>query len=58
MLVAIGSAVTAMFDNDPVTQPEWSAVIAACMAGFGLIFARDNKVSSESAGARAPPPTP
>lgn len=58
MLVAIGSAVTAMFDNDPVTQPEWSAVIAACMAGFGLIFARDNKVSSESAGASAPPPTP
>lgn len=57
MLVAIGGALTAMFDNDPVTQPEWGAVIAACIAGFGLIFARDNKVSSEEAGASAPPPS-
>jgi hypothetical protein len=58
ILVAVGGAVQAMFDNDPVTQPEWGAVIAACIAGFGLILARDNKVSSEQAGATPPADTP
>jgi hypothetical protein len=52
MLVAIGGALAATFDNDPVTVADWTAVVAACIAGFGLIFARDNKVSSEKAGAK------
>lgn len=52
MLVAIGGAVSATFDNDPTTTADWAAVIAACIAGFGLIFARDNKVSSERAGVK------
>lgn len=52
ILVAVGSAVSAMFDNDPATLPDWGACIAAVIAGFGLIFARDNKVSSEQAGAK------
>lgn len=52
MLVAIGGALSATFDNDPATTADWAAVIAACIAGFGLLFARDNKVSSEKAGAK------
>lgn len=52
MLVAIGGAISATFDNDPTTTADWAAVLAACIAGFGLLFARDNKVSSEKAGAK------
>jgi hypothetical protein len=52
IVVAVGTAVTALFDNDPVTIPDWGAVAAAVMAGLGLIAARDNRVSSERAGAK------
>lgn len=52
ILVAVGGAITATFDNDPATVADWTAVVAACIAGFGLVFARDNKVSSEAAGAK------
>jgi hypothetical protein len=34
------------------TPPDWAAAIAAIIAGVGLILARDNKVTSEAAGAR------
>ncbi len=52
ILVAIGSAVTALTDNDPLTIPDWGAVVAAVIAGVGLIFARDAKVSSQQEGIR------
>jgi hypothetical protein len=52
IVVAIGTAVGALFDADPLTLPDWGAVAAAVMAGVGLLAARDNKVSSEQAGAR------
>lgn len=52
MLIAAGGALSATFDNDPSTVADWTAVIAAFIAGFGLIFARDNKVSSERAGVK------
>lgn len=52
ILIAVGGALSATFDNDPTTVADWSAVIAAAIAGFGLIFARDNKVSSEQAGVK------
>ena len=52
-IVAAGAtACAALFDADPSTVPEWGVVIAAIVAGFGLIAARDNGVSSESAGAK------
>lgn len=53
ILIAIGSALGAQFDNDPATVADWGAVIAAVIAGVGLLFARDNKVTSEQAGAGA-----
>jgi len=53
VLVAVGSALAASFDNDPATVADWGAVIAAVIAGVGLVFARDNNVTSEQAGAGA-----
>jgi hypothetical protein len=42
ILVAIGAALTSLTDNDPITTPDWAAVLAAGIAGIGLIFAKDN----------------
>lgn len=52
IVAAAATAVVALFDADPTTVPDWGAVAAAVMAGLGLLFARDNNVSSESAGAK------
>lgn len=53
IFVAVGGAVTALTDNDPATVPDWTTAIAAIAAGFGLLTARDNKVTSEQAKAGA-----
>lgn len=50
ILVAVAAAGKAFLDGDPSTVPNWETVIAAVIAGVGLISARDNKVSSEDAG--------
>jgi hypothetical protein len=52
ILVAVGSAITAVTDNDPTTSIDVGALIAALMAGIGLIFARDNNKSSEDIGSK------
>ena len=49
VLVAAGKT---LVDGDPLTNPDWPMVISGCMGGFGLIQARDNKVTSEQAGAK------
>ena len=46
ILVAVGAAMSAMFDADPLTVPQWDVVIAAVLAGIGLIFAKDSKASA------------
>lgn len=43
ILVAVGSVLTALTDNDPLTVPDWGSLSAAVIAGVGLIFAKDNK---------------
>lgn len=52
ILVAGGSLLQAYFDGNPATEPDFPALVAAIIAGLGLIFARDNGVSSEEAGVK------
>jgi|688.fasta_scaffold2358122_2 hypothetical protein len=52
ILTAGGAALTAISDGNPATEPDYAALIAACIAGLGLLFARDNSVTSEDAGAK------
>ena len=52
IVVAILNALKLLVDGDPTTNPDWSLLIASITAGLGLLFARDNNVSSESAGAK------
>lgn len=52
ILVAVIGAIITVTDGNPATNPDWTAVIAAITAGFGLIAARDNGVSTEEARAK------
>lgn len=51
ILAAIGGAAKAQFDGDPLTVPDWNTVVTLFL-GLGMLFARDNDVSSEAAGAK------
>lgn len=51
ILIAIASAIKAFFDADPTTAVDADTINAIVMS-LGLIFARDNKVTSEQAGAK------
>ena len=52
IVAAIAGAASALIDGDPKTTPDWTTISAAISAGIGLIAARDNKVTSEQAGAK------
>lgn len=52
VLGVVFSAIGLMMDGDPATNPDWMAVAAAVVAGFGLIFARDADKSSQDSGIR------
>ncbi len=52
ILVAAGSALTALTDGDPATQVDFASLAAAIIAGIGLLFARDGDKSSEAVGAK------
>lgn len=43
ILVAIGALLTALFDGDPATSPDYATAVAAIVAGIGLVFAKDAK---------------
>lgn len=47
-LIALGAAITQI---DP-TWAKWGGLIGAAGGFFGLLFARDNNVTSEQAGAK------
>ena len=50
ILGALASAGKALVDNDPATNPDWMLISTAVATGWGLITARDAKVSSEAMG--------
>lgn len=52
ILTAVTNAAQALFDGDPSTVFDLDTTVTAIAAGLGLMFARDNKVSSERAGAK------
>lgn len=52
IVAAVAGALGLMFDSNPNTNPDWTAVIAAVTAGIGLIMARDNDKSSEDVSAK------
>jgi hypothetical protein len=43
ILVALGALLTALFDGDAATLPDYPTAVAAIVAGLGLIFAKDAK---------------
>lgn len=43
ILVALGALLTALFDGDVTTAPDYATAVAAIVAGLGLIFAKDAK---------------
>ena len=43
ILVAVGGALKALFDDDPATNLDITTTIAAVTAGIGLIWAKDAK---------------
>lgn len=54
VLTLIGVLATqagAYFDDDPTTAIDWKIVAPALTAAAGLLFSRDNNVTSEQAGA-------
>ena len=52
LLAVIVTAVSALFDGDPATKPDWGLLIAAAGPAIAAIFARDHSVTSEQAGAK------
>lgn len=52
ILIAGGAYLKAASDGDASTVPDTAALVAAVLAGIGLLFARDNSKSSEAVGAK------
>jgi hypothetical protein len=49
---SVGLIANPLLDNDPATIPHWAEFISIAIAGVTGLFARDNNVSSEEAGAK------
>ena len=52
VVIALCTALVALWDGDDATEANWGAVVAAATVAVGLIFARDNDKTSEDAGAK------
>ncbi len=52
ILVIVVNVAAMLLDDNPNTNPDWSVVFAALMPSIAALFARDNNVTSEQAGAK------
>lgn len=52
IVIAVASALKAMWDGDPATVADWGVVGASVLAGIGLFASRDNDKSSEDVGVK------
>lgn len=50
ILAAITTALSAQFDSDPLTVPDWTLVTSSIIAGIGLLFSRDWNSSDKDEG--------
>ena len=48
VLTAVGGILTAIFDGDAATVPDYTTAVAAVLAGIGLVFARDAKKGGDA----------
>lgn len=52
LLMAAGTAYTALADGKPETQPDWGTLGVAASACFAALFARQNGKTSEDVGVK------
>ncbi len=52
LAIAAVSAIKAVLDGDPTTNPDWPLIFTAAASAIGLMFARDDDKSSEDVGAK------
>ena len=45
LVVVAVAALSAMFDNDPLTNPDWGLVIGAASAAIAFFFTKDKNVT-------------
>lgn len=58
LAMALIGAAQQLFDGDSTTNPDWNQLVPLVIASLTGLFTRDNKVTSEEAGAVTAPPTP
>lgn len=59
LVAVISGALSLLLDDNPETNPDWNVVFAVAASiiaqifnGVGLLFTRDNNITSEEAGAK------
>lgn len=52
ILILAANTAAMLLDGNPATNPDWNLTFAALMPAIAALFARDDKVTSEQAGAK------